>query len=231
MEPKEKLMPQNMAHIAALIGDNTRAAMLNALLSGKALTATELTSCADITAQTASAHLSKLLDGELIQVRKQGRHKYFQLKDHHVAHVLEQLLVLSNQLDPKTTKTGPSDSRLRNARVCYDHLAGVLGVDLYTALIHKNWLEEHALQPSLTSRGVEVFESFGFILGQQKKSQRPICKTCLDWSERKSHLAGILGSWILEDCFNKGWARQDLDSRVVTFTPNGIKQFNKRYMT
>lgn len=222
-------MTNNIAHIAALMGDNTRALMLNALLSGKALTATELATCADVSPQTASTHLAKLLGGNLIQVRKQGRHKYFQLTGHQVAEVLEQLLNLGTYLDNKELITGPDDARLRRSRVCYDHLAGEIGVILYDALIQKNWLIEDNLSLQLTPTGKHAFSTFGFELDKVNQSKRPLCRTCLDWSERRSHLAGKLGSWILEDCLAKKWAQRDLDSRCITFSSSGEKQFFKRY--
>lgn len=228
-------MSTNLAKVAALMGDNTRALMLNALLSGKALTATELASCADISAQTASAHLAKLLNGNLIRVRKQGRHKYFQLANHQVAETLEQLLNLAEQLDDSQAvmpiKTGPDDIRLRRSRVCYDHLAGEIAVDLYDALIQKGWIIEDNLNLQLSTTGQDAFTSFGFSNTFKAGSQRPLCKTCLDWSERRSHLAGILGGWILEDCLSKKWAIRDLDSRAISFTKSGLSHFKKRYLS
>jgi len=232
-------MQANIAVIASLMGDNTRSLMLNALLSGKALTATELASCADVSAQTASAHLAKLLDGKLIRVRKQGRHKYFQLAGPQVAEVLEQLLNLSTNLNntqakqtkskPKNIVTGPDDLRLRRSRICYDHLAGELAVNLYDALIQNNWLTEDNLNLQISTTGKLAFSSFGFEWDKVGKSKRPLCRTCLDWSERRSHLAGTLGSWILRDCLDRKWAEPDLDSRAIQFNASGLASFKQRY--
>ncbi len=230
-------MQANIAVIASLMGDNTRSLMLIALLSGKALTATELASCADVSAQTASAHLAKLLDGNLIRVRKQGRHKYFQLAGTQVAEVLEQLLNLSanvsntQQTDkkPKNIVTGPDDLRLRRSRICYDHLAGEVAVDLYDALIQNGWLIEINLNLHLSDKGKLAFSSFGFEWDKQGKSKRPLCRSCLDWSERRSHLAGVLGNWILADSLDRNWAKTDLDSRVIQFNASGLARFKQRY--
>lgn len=232
-------MQANIARVASLMGDNTRSLMLNALLSGKALTATELATCADVSAQTASAHLAKLLEGNLIRVRKQGRHKYFQLAGPQVADVLEQLLNLSVNLNntpenqakikPTNIVTGPDDIRLRHSRICYDHLAGELAVNLYDALIQNKWLIEENLNLQLSESGKLAFASFGFELDKASLSKRPLCRTCLDWSERRTHLAGALGSWILTDSLAKKWAKQDMDSRVIQFNTAGLKRFKQRY--
>ena len=128
-------MEPNIAYLANLIGDQARSKMLIALMGGKALTATELSVEADITPQTASSHLQKLVEGELLIVRKQGRHKYFQLKNGKIADLLEQLLNISSEMITAQVSTGPTDERLRRARICYDHLAGELGVALFDALV------------------------------------------------------------------------------------------------
>jgi len=222
----------NISFVASLIGDATRARMLTALMGGKALTATELAVEADITSQTASSHLGKLVDGQLLIVRKQGRHKYFQLKGRDVAELLEVLLNVTSKIEHSKTSTGPNDPRLRQARVCYDHLAGELSVALYDALIKSAHIEDNGINnidAHLTPAGETFFTELGVDLNTLNKSHRPVCKSCLDWSERRSHLAGALGQWILNDIFSKGWASKDLDSRAVHFTPSGLKQFAKKY--
>ncbi len=145
---------------------------------------------------TASSHLAKLLSGDLICVRKQGRHKYFQLKDQQVATLLEQLLCISASRSP-VVATGPADTALRQARVCYDHLAGESAVALYDSLLSQQLMTEHVDQVSLTSQGIEFFQHCQVDFSKLNSSARPLCKTCLDWSERRSHLAGALGHWIL----------------------------------
>ncbi|AOT10622.1 ArsR/SmtB family transcription factor [Pseudoalteromonas luteoviolacea] len=222
-------MEPNISNVAGLIADPARSKMLIALMGGKALTATELTLEAEITAQTASSHLGKLVDGELLQVRKQGRHKYFQLKGQHVATVLEQLLVVSSY-SSATVNTGPADPRLKFARVCYDHLAGELGVKLYDALVSADMLIDLGEQSVLTEKGKAHFNSLGVDVSALEKAKRPICKSCLDWSERRNHLAGSLGRWVLDFIFEKQWAERDLDSRAITFSAKGLKSFHTTFL-
>jgi len=219
----------NIAVVANLIGDNARAKMLTALLGGKALTATELALEADITSQTASTHLAKLVDGQLLHVRKQGRHKYFQLMNASIAQLLESLLNISANLAPEQVSTGPSDIRLKQARICYDHLAGELGVEIYDALKQHAFIIDNGCETLLTDLGKKFFSSIGFDFSQVKKSKRPICKSCLDWSERRNHLAGILGQWMLDDMFKKGWAERALDSRIINISKTSLVKIKSRY--
>jgi len=219
----------NIAVVANLIGDNTRAKMLTALLGGKALTATELALEADITSQTASTHLAKLVDGQLLHVRKQGRHKYFQLMNASVAQLLESLLNISADLASSRISTGPSDIRLKKSRICYDHLAGELGVDIYDSLHKQNFIIDNGSETMITDSGKKFFSSIGFDFNQTKKSKRPICKSCLDWSERRNHLAGVLGQWMLSDMFAKGWVERALDSRVINISKISLTKIKSRY--
>ena len=220
-------MQPDISITASLIGDTARAKMLTALMGGKALTATELACEADITAQTASSHLNKLVQGQLLAVRKQGRHKYFQLKNAQIAELLETLLTITSALEHPKTKTGPVDTRLRTSRICYDHLAGELGVAIYDALKHHGHLVDEGETTTLTDQGKTFFATIGFDFNQPSK--RSLCRSCLDWSERTNHLAGILGQWILNDLFNKGWASKNMDSRAISFTPKGLRLLEKQY--
>lgn len=222
-------MEPNIAYVATLIGDGARSKMLMALMGGKALTATELSIEADITPQTASSHLQKLVDGELIDVRKQGRHKYFQLKNDKIAELLESLLNISAATVNVEVRTGPEDERLRKSRICYDHLAGEIGVLLFDALVSEKWILDHSNCAELTDEGRAFFTSLGVNFTELKRSKRPLCRACLDWSERRSHLAGKLGHWILSDLLSHNWASQDLDSRAIHFSQNGLKAFAKKY--
>lgn len=198
-------------------------------MGGKALTATELAVEAEVTAQTASSHLAKLASGGLLVVRKQGRHKYFQLQGVEIAELLEKLLNITSKAPSHGASTGPSDPMLRKARVCYDHLAGEFGVALYDSLGKNGYIIDDASETILTKKGIEFFKESGVDFDNFIKSKRPICKSCLDWSERRNHLSGILGQWILNDIFNKGWATKNLDSRVLQFTHTGMKLFTKKY--
>lgn len=223
-----KLEP-NISFISSLIGDSARARMLTALMGGKALTATELALEAEVTAQTASSHLAKLVDGQLLIVRKQGRHKYFQLHRQDVAQLIEQLLNVTSSRNYPKTVTGPADQRLRQARVCYDHLAGEFSVALYDALTLNGHIVDKGCETILTEQGRLFFSALGVDFEVLSKSKRPICKSCLDWSERRNHLAGSLGHWILEDLLAKKWVVRNLDSRAISFTSKGLMSFVKMY--
>lgn len=205
-------MQPDIAYVASLIGDQARSRMLTALMAGKALTATELALAGDITAQTASSHLSKLVAGRLLVVRKQGRHRYFQLANPEVAELIERMLNISAAV--VDVPTGPTDSQLRQARVCYDHLAGELGVQLFDALLHQGLIQTQTDSATLTPAGTTFFTRLGVDLDRLHNRKRPLCKACLDWSERRSHLAGSLGQWILEDALSQKWFRRRTDSRV-----------------
>lgn len=222
-------MSADIAKIAGLIGEPARARMLVALLGGKALTASELALEADITSQTASSHLAKLLKSHLLTVQKQGRHKYFQLAGEEVAGLLESLLNISSKVEHSEVVTGPRDPELRKTRICYDHMAGELGVTLFEALKTQALITDNQGSITITELGIDHFNNQGAHISELAKLKRPLCKSCLDWSERRHHLAGALGKWILDDAFKRKWARKDLDSRVIRFTPNGLRRFQQRY--
>ncbi|MCH8257759.1 MAG: winged helix-turn-helix transcriptional regulator, partial [Proteobacteria bacterium] len=221
----------NISQISSLIGDPARAKMMIAFLGGKALSASELALEANITSQTASSHLAKLVEGSLIAVQKQGRHRYFQLKGQEVAKLLELLLHLSSGVEHSHVKTGPRNPELRTARVCYDHLAGRIAVQLFESVSSNGYLAFRDGQVNLTAKGRTFFENLGADLEQMRTKRRPLCRSCLDWSERRHHLAGSLGQWILSDLFKKRWAKKDPDSRVIGFTKKGLDQFSELYFS
>lgn len=199
--------------------------MLGALMSGRALTASELARTGGITVQTASSHLSKLVDGGLLAARKQGRHRYFTLADQNVADVLEQLMRLTEQKLPAPIPTGPRDSNLRHARICYDHLAGEMGVGLFRALTDRGLLAEQGEAISVTDKGNAAFEEFGIDMVALQKARRPTCRACLDWSARRTHLAGGLGAALLSKFFEKKWAWRVPETRVIEFSPEGLRHY------
>ncbi|HEX3944040.1 MAG TPA: winged helix-turn-helix domain-containing protein [Rhizomicrobium sp.] len=217
----------SIAPIAALAGDPARANMLAALMSGKALTASELASEAGVTAQTASSHLAKLEAGRLISAMKQGRHRYFRLADEDVAEMLEKMTGVAARAGHMRTRTGPSESALRKARVCYDHLAGEMSVQMFEALVKARHLSVGGNQVSLTRSGEKFAADFDIDLPEP--SRRPLCRTCLDWSQRRTHLAGALGAALLDKFYERKWARQARDSRAVIFTPIGEAKFNRLF--
>jgi DNA-binding transcriptional ArsR family regulator len=215
----------DIAYIAALIGDPARANMLGALMSGKALTATELASEAGVTLQTASSHLTKLSDGGLLRQRKQGRHKYFSLAGNEVAHVLEALMGLAAGAGHLRTRTGPKDAQLRKARVCYNHLAGDMGTQLFDSLMGWRLLAAKGDDLVLTNKGDAFARDFGIDIDGLRAAKAPLCRECLDWSERRSHLAGSLGRALLSRFEALGWAKRDLATRVVNFSKTGERRF------
>lgn len=219
----------DITHAAALIGEPARANMLVALMSGKALTATELAGEAGITLQTASAHLSKLREGGMLVMRQQGRHRYFALASAEVAHALETLMGLAAHSGHLRTRTGPADAALRTARVCYNHLAGDKGVQLFESLIDRQFLMPGRDGPTLTEPGTRFFEGLGIEFAALSQSRGPLCRECLDWSERRSHLAGSLGRAAFARIETLGWARRDNSSRAVHFSPQGQKAFNSAF--
>jgi DNA-binding transcriptional ArsR family regulator len=218
----------DIAMVASLVGDPARANILTALMTGRALTASELARQAGVTPQTASSHLSKLETGGLIEQEKQGRHRYYRLADPDVAGVLEGLAALAARAGHLRVRTGPKDPALRRARVCYDHLAGDLGVQMLDSLRRQKLVRQHKHDIELTSEGARFLESALQIdAGALAHPRRPVCKACLDWSERRHHLAGTLGAALMQRFTELKWAARDPapGSRVVQFTRHGEKRF------
>jgi DNA-binding transcriptional ArsR family regulator len=207
--------------IAALIGDHARAEVLTALLADRALTATELAAVAGVTKQTISAHLAKLLDAKLVAVEKQGRHRYFRLADQDVAHLLESLMGVAFRTGAVRARSSPREPALRKARVCYDHLAGEVGVRIYEGLMQRHALVASADGLALSAQGRRLFRKLAIDVDALAKQKRAFCRACLDWSERRHHLAGALGAALLDRLVELGWARRARDSRVVALTPHG----------
>lgn len=215
----------NIARIAALLGDRARAEALTALMTGNALTATEMATIAGVTKQTMSAHLAKLLDAALIEVERQGRHRYFRLADEDVARLVESLMGVAFRTGAVRLISSPREPALRKARICYDHLAGELGVLAYEALIRHGVVEVSAQELRLTSSGVEWFARLGIDARAIERQRRTFCRSCLDWSERRHHLAGSLGAAMLSRFCQLGWAVRDRKSRAIRFSPPGERKF------
>ncbi|MGA7710425.1 MAG: winged helix-turn-helix domain-containing protein [Rhizomicrobium sp.] len=215
----------SIALIASLAGDPARANMLAALISAKALTASELASEAGVTQQTASSHLAKLAAGGLIVGLKQGRHRYFRLAGSDVAEMLEKMMGVAAQAGHLRTRIGPSDPLIRRARVCYDHLAGEMGVLLFDGLKATGRVTERGGECHLTKRGENFAAQFGIDLAALSARRRPLCKTCLDWSMRRYHLAGSLGAALLTRITALGWAARAQNSRAMIFTKSGEAKF------
>jgi predicted transcriptional regulator len=206
--------------------------MLTALMTGKALTATELAHQAGITPQTASSHLSKLEAGGLIEQEKQGRHRYYRLSDPDVALVLEGLEGLAARAGHMRVRTGPKEPALRRARVCYDHLAGDLGVQMLDSFTRQKLVRHRKQEITLTTDGERFLNKHLQISADMlAHPRRPVCKACLDWSERRHHLAGTLGAALMQRFSELKWAARDTapGSRVVNFSRTGEKHFAKLF--
>lgn len=217
----------SFAPVAALAGDPARANMLSALLGGKALTASELASEAGIAAPTASSHLAKLEAGGLVSAVAQGRHRYFRLADAEVARMLESLMGVAARAGHLRTRPGPADPAIRKARVCYDHLAGEMGVRMFDSLLRARRIAVRGDEVRLTRAGEAFLAGLGVDVAQG--GRRPLCRACLDWSMRRSHLAGRLGAALFERVTALGWAARAKDSRAVLFTRAGEERFAKLF--
>jgi DNA-binding transcriptional ArsR family regulator len=217
----------DLARIASTIGDARRIQMLALLMEGRALTAKELALGAGIEPATATAHLKRLLDDGLLEVAVQGRHKYFRFASQQVAQLVESLMRVA---PPRkgTAARSPADPS-RHARFCYDHLAGELGTGLLAALLHKRWMEdgEEPGQLRLTPRGDKALQALGLDLAAARGKRRQFACRCLDWSERRDHLAGALGAALAEQFKALRWIDRQKHSRLVRVTPLGREEFSR----
>lgn len=213
-----------VARVAGAIGEPARARMLFCLMDGHARTSTELAVVADVSASTASAHLNRLKTERLVKVITQGKHRFYSLEGPKVARVLEGLSVLADQPRRKFVPNTPT--RLRAARVCYDHLAGHLGVSLHDRLKDLAWLDDAY---DLTAAGAKALESLGVDVEEMRKLRRRFAYACLDWSERRPHIGGALGSALLQAAFKRKWVTRDLDSRAIQVTNTGRRELFARF--
>ncbi len=220
----------DIARVAALLGDPARAAMLWLLIDGRARPAGELAFAANVSAQSASGHLSKLVEAELLHVETQGRHRYYRLASHTVALALESLAALSPRpaLRPLPASKGTPEA-MRYARTCYDHLAGELAVSLLEQSESKGLLTRQDKHFELTDKGERAFGQFGLDLGTVRRSKRQFACGCLDWSERRFHLGGALGAALLEELVERKWLLKVQKSRVLQLTPQGRQGIEKAF--
>lgn len=214
-----------LASVAAIIADATRARMLCYLLAGDYASAGELARAASVSPATASGHLGKLLEADLIVCEQRGRHRYFRLKDDEVAHALEAMALIAERHTHQAAWANPARQRLRFARCCYGHLAGQLGVALFSELLARQWLAPvddayHLTAPGRDGLGALGFEVDGLAKAQATSPQR-LTYRCLDWSERRDHLAGMLPKALLAQCLDKGWLRRHPGERALEVTPLG----------
>jgi len=220
----------DIARIASLVGDPARANMLTALMNGGALTASELALEAGVGLPTASSHLSKLMDGGLLTLARQGRHRYYALAGPQVGSMLESIMGVASGVGPQRSRPGPKETTMREARVCYDHLAGEHAVAMFDRLVERDVIVRDGDAVALGSAGPQFFVARGIDVTGFARSRRPVCRACLDWSVRRSHLAGALGAAIFERIVAEKWARREKGGRAVTFTPVGREAFRKAYL-
>jgi DNA-binding transcriptional ArsR family regulator len=218
----------DIARIASLVGDPARANMLTALMGGTALTASELALEAGVSLPTASSHLSKLMEGGLLTLASQGRHRYYGLAGPLVAGMIEAITGVAASVGPQRVRPGPRDAAMRVARVCYDHLAGEQAVAMLDRLVDKNVLVRDDNEIRLGPAAASHFAAIG--IDVYTKPRRPVCRACLDWNVRRSHLAGTLGAAILDKILLEKWARREKDSRAVIFSPMGKLAFENAFL-
>lgn len=222
------------AETAALVGDPARANMLAALMDGRALTAKELALAAGITPQTASGHLAQLTRAGVLAMERQGRHRYHRLASPSVAQMLESIMTAAVDLGAAEGQrrrlpavTGPRDKALRELRSCYDHLAGRIAVAMADRMVEREQVDLSPDGGVLSDEGVAFLRSLGMNLdGTRTKTARRtggrvFCRPCLDWSERRAHIAGAVGTALCECCFSQGWLRRLPGTRAVAMTPAG----------
>jgi DNA-binding transcriptional ArsR family regulator len=224
------------AEVAALSGDPARASMLHALMDGRALTASELARAAGIAPQSASSHLARMTAAGLLAVEKQGRHRYHRLATPSVARMMESIMQVAADLEPDRRRitVGPRDAALRKARTCYDHFAGQLGVALADALVEQGRVELTGDGGILTPAGVAFLGEIGIdtspmLARGTKRSGRVLCRPCLDWSERRPHLAGLVGATLCTHSMDQGWTRRIPGTRAVDVTPKGERVLRERF--
>jgi DNA-binding transcriptional ArsR family regulator len=220
--PSDAPHEPRLARIAALVAEPSRARMLAFLLSGEYASAGELARTASVSAATASAHLVKLVDAGLLACEPRGRHRYFRIADADVAHALEALAMVAERSSHDRAWSAPARLRLREARCCYGHLAGRRGVALLEQLLAKDWLVDAPDGYALTDAGIAGMAALGFDAGALRASaSHRIAYPCLDWSERRDHLAGKLGSALLTHFIERGWLRRIGSERALELTPPG----------
>ena len=215
----------NMVEVAALVGDTARATMLAALMGGEALTSSELAGLAHVSRATASGHLSKLTRARLLTVTQKRRNRYYRIASPLVAKMLESIkAVAALETPPRHQPRSAQDEALRFARTCYDHLAGRIGVAVAEALARKKLVVLSDEGGELTAAGRRFLTEFGAVL-TPSTGQRIFCRPCLDWSERRYHIAGHVGAEICRVCVERGWLARQRGSRALRVTPAGRRGF------
>lgn len=222
-------MEDQFVKTASLIGDATRASILWNLLDGRAFTATELAIAVETSAQNISMHLGKLLDANLICVEKQGRHKYYRFSNKEIAYAIEAMANLIPKSEVSIKKKSEEYPPVKYCRTCYDHLAGKIGVALADSLLEQKIIIEKNGIFEISPQGKKWFTDFGIDVEEAQKQKRIFLKPCLDWSERRNHIAGSIGALLLDKMISEDWLRRNKNSRAVTITGRGEKELLKNF--
>ncbi|WP_291284975.1 winged helix-turn-helix domain-containing protein [Flavobacterium sp.] len=222
-------MEDQFIKAAGLIGDATRAAIMWTLLDGRAFTATELSVAVNTSPQNMSMHLGKLLEANLLAVEKQGRHKYYRFSGKEVAYVVEAMANLIPKPEISSKKKTENYPPIKYCRTCYDHLAGKIGVALADSLFEQKIIFENNNTFEISPEGEKWFSDFGINLEEAQKQKRIFLKPCLDWSERRNHIAGSVGTLLLNKMLEQDWIRRTKDSRAVIITGKGEKELLKNF--
>ncbi|MFB9326648.1 ArsR/SmtB family transcription factor [Paenibacillus aurantiacus] len=222
-------MNPNVLDTAQLMGDPSRLGMLMSLLGGKALPASDLARTSNISPQTASSHLAKLVAGGLLVHERYGRHKYFRLANQEVAHALEALLAISPSKPIRSLRESEELKRMRHCRTCYDHLAGEVGVALTDRLVTLGWLEESGKDYQLNAKGIDGLKAWGAETDDATGKRRHYARQCLDWSERRHHLAGYLGAAITMRLFELKWIERLPQGRAILVTREGMNGLDREF--
>lgn len=219
----------NMARIAAVVGERARAQILATLMSGRAFTATELAEVANVSRPTASSHLSQLQRVQLVVAQNSGRHRYFRIANAEAAQMLETIMGCAQHVfDHK--QFGPRDPQLRRARLCYDHLAGELGVWIYDTLAAQKAFDFTSQGLSLNESGWRRLAKLNIDKSHVAQTRRPACRACLDWSERRNHLAGSVGALLMERLLERRWGKVSRGSRIVHFSVAGERALRRAFL-
>ena len=225
----------SLAETGALVGEPARTAMLVTLMDGRALTAGELARASGVTPATASGHLARLVEGGLLSVTAQGRRRYFRLATPAVAHMIESMMSVAGVRRSRPVRFGPADQAMRRARQCYDHLAGDVAVQLADFLVRSGYLEWAAEAALITPTGVDFLERLGLDTGggpavpTSRRRERAFCRPCMDWSERRPHMAGAIGRSLFQLLLDRRWIRRTPDSRALAITAAGVDALGRHF--
>jgi DNA-binding transcriptional ArsR family regulator len=217
-------MEKQFNQITALIGDQTRSTIMWTLMDGKAFTATELAIAAETSPQNISMHLTKLLQADLLSVEKQGRHRYYRFSRREIAYAIEGLANLIPPAVRNQHHAVENDVAIKHCRTCYDHLAGVIGVGVTDALLRQHIIIYKGKEMEVSNRGRKWFSDFDIDVDELKSLRRSFLRPCLDWSERRHHIAGSLAAAMLEKMLREDWIRKTRNSRAIVVSGKGEKK-------